>query len=55
MIFHNTLDIADVVRQLQAEGWEIDPLDLADISPYVTEHINRRVLHSRDRDHPEGL
>jgi TnpA family transposase len=29
VIFHNTLDIADVVRQLQAEGWVIDPLDLA--------------------------
>ncbi len=41
VIFHNTLDIADVVRQLQAEGWEIDPLDLAEISPYLTEHINR--------------
>lgn len=41
VIFHNTLDIADVVRQLQAEGWEIDPLDLAQISPYLTEHINR--------------
>ncbi|MCX4596499.1 transposase [Streptomyces sp. NBC_01549] len=39
--FHNTLDIADVARQLQAEGWEIDPLDLAEISPYLTEHINR--------------
>jgi hypothetical protein len=33
VIFHNTLDIADVVRQLQAEGWEIDPLDLAGIAP----------------------
>ncbi|MFC9635082.1 Tn3 family transposase [Streptomyces mirabilis] len=34
LIFHNTLDIADVVRQLQAEGEVIDPLDLAQISPY---------------------
>ncbi|MFD4511019.1 Tn3 family transposase [Streptomyces sp. NPDC058457] len=41
LIFHNTLDIADVVRQLQAEGWVIDPLDLAQISPYLTEHVNR--------------
>ena len=41
MIFHNTLDIADVVRQLQAEGCIIDPLDLAQISPYLTEHVNR--------------
>lgn len=41
VIFHNTLDIANVVRQLQAEGWVIDPLDLAQISPYLTEHIMR--------------
>jgi TnpA family transposase len=41
VIFHNTLDIADVVRQLQAGGWIIDPLDLAQISPYLTEHVNR--------------
>ncbi|SOE15849.1 Tn3 transposase DDE domain-containing protein [Streptomyces sp. 2323.1] len=41
VIFHNTLDIADAVRQLQAEGHVIDPLDLAQISPYLTEHINR--------------
>ncbi|MFF4394889.1 Tn3 family transposase [Streptomyces sp. NPDC001480] len=41
LTFHNTLDIADVVRQLQAKGWVIDPLDLAQISPYLTEHVNR--------------
>lgn len=29
VILHNTLDIAEMVRQLQAEGWEIDQLDLA--------------------------
>ena len=41
MIFHNALDIAEIVRQLLEEGWEIDPEDLAHISPYLTEHINR--------------
>ncbi|MDF2270881.1 Tn3 family transposase [Streptomyces coacervatus] len=41
MIFHNTLDIAEAVRQLLAEGRGIDPLDLALISPYLTEHIMR--------------
>ncbi|WP_371095010.1 Tn3 family transposase [Streptomyces sanglieri] len=46
VIFHNTLDIADVVRQLQAEDWEIDPLDLAEISPHLTEHINRFSVYS---------
>jgi len=46
LIFHNTLDIADVVRQLQAEGEVIDPLDLAQISPYLTEHVNRFGVYS---------
>ncbi|GAA3511458.1 TnpA family transposase [Streptosporangium album] len=41
VIFHNTLDIAEVVRQLQAEGWIIEPEDLAQVSPYLTESINR--------------
>jgi hypothetical protein len=41
VIFHNALDIAEIVRQLLAEGWEIDPEDLAQVSPYLTEHIQR--------------
>ncbi|MGW2786440.1 Tn3 family transposase [Streptomyces populi] len=40
-IFHNALDIAEIVRQLLEEGWEIDLEELAHISPYLTEHINR--------------
>lgn len=31
----------EIVRQLLEEGWEIDPEDLAHISPYLTEHIKR--------------
>lgn len=41
VIFHNALDIAEIVRQLQEEGHIIDPEDLAHISPYLTEHIRR--------------
>ncbi|WP_328668158.1 transposase [Streptomyces sp. NBC_00322] len=41
MIFHNVLDIAEIVRQLQEESRVIDPEDLAHISPYLTEHIRR--------------
>ncbi|MEV0411896.1 Tn3 family transposase [Streptomyces sp. NPDC050448] len=40
-IFHNALDISEIVRQLLEEGWEIDPEDLAHISPYLTAHIKR--------------
>ncbi|MFK0259300.1 Tn3 family transposase [Streptomyces sp. NPDC090445] len=41
VIFHNALDIAEIVRQLQEEGHVIDPEDLAHMSPYLTEHIRR--------------
>ncbi|KUN76541.1 Tn3 family transposase [Streptomyces griseoruber] len=41
VIFHNALDIAEIIRQLLEEGWEIDPEGLAHISPYLTEHIKR--------------
>ncbi|WP_411143851.1 Tn3 family transposase [Streptomyces sp. x-80] len=41
VIFRNALDIAEIVRQLLEGGWEIDPENLAHISPYLTEHIKR--------------
>jgi hypothetical protein len=41
VIFHNALDIAEIVRRLLQEGWEIDPEGLAHISPYLTVHIKR--------------
>jgi hypothetical protein len=33
--------IAEIVRQLQAEGMGIAPEDLAQVPPYLTEHIRR--------------
>jgi TnpA family transposase len=41
IIFQNALDIAEVVRHLQNEGMDIDPEDLAQVSPYLTGHIRR--------------
>ncbi|WP_405634012.1 transposase [Streptomyces sp. NBC_01178] len=41
VIFHNALDIAEIVRQVLEEGWEIDPEGLAHVSPYLPEHIHR--------------
>lgn len=41
VIFHNALNIAEIVRQLLEEGWEIAPEDLAHVSPYLTEHLQR--------------
>jgi hypothetical protein len=39
VIFHNALDIAEIVRRLQEECHVVDPGDLAHISPYPTERI----------------
>jgi TnpA family transposase len=36
VIFHNALDIMDVVRQLVAEGWTITADQLAALSPYLS-------------------
>ncbi|MFJ6721448.1 MULTISPECIES: Tn3 family transposase [unclassified Streptomyces] len=35
------MDIAEIARQLPEAGGPIEPEDLARISPYLTEHINR--------------
>jgi TnpA family transposase len=48
VIFHTTLELMEVIRQLQAEGWSIDPADLAEISPYITEPIRRFGEYSTD-------
>jgi hypothetical protein len=41
LIFHNTLDIAQAARELQAEGWKVEAEDLAEVSPCLTEKITR--------------
>ena len=41
VIFHTTLDVMTVIRELIAEGWEITPEDLAVLSPYLTARIQR--------------
>ena len=41
VIFHTTLDMMAVIRQLIAEGWVVDPDDVATMSPYITERIKR--------------
>ena len=40
-IFHTTIDMMNVIRDLQAEGRIVTLDDLAVISPYITENIKR--------------
>lgn len=48
VVFHNALDIADVVRALVAEGWTITAEDLAGLSPYLRAHIRRFGAYATD-------
>lgn len=48
VIFHTTLDMMSVLRQLAGEGWEIKPEDLAVLSPYQTMRINRFGVYATD-------
>lgn len=41
VIFHTTLDMTNVIRELQQEGHPVTAEDLAVISPYLTEKIKR--------------
>lgn len=41
VIFHTTLDMMMVIRELIAEGWTITLEDLAVLSPYLTARIQR--------------
>jgi Tn3 transposase DDE domain len=48
VIFHNALDIMDVVRQLVAEGWTITAAELGALSPYLRGHISRFGAYATD-------
>lgn len=48
VIFHNALDIAEVVRGLVAEGWTITAEELAALSPYLRTHISRFGAYATD-------
>lgn len=41
VIFHTTLDMMGVLRDLIAEGSVVNPDDLATMSPYLTERVKR--------------
>ena len=48
VIFHNALDIMDVVRGLVAEGWLITASQLGAMSPYLRGHISRFGAYATD-------
>src|SRR5262249_19324198 len=50
VIFHNVVTLTKVLRQLIAEGHQINAAALAVLSPYQTAHINRLGLYTLQFD-----
>lgn len=48
VIFHTALDMTEVIRQLITEGWDVNAEDIAQLSPYITEHIARFGVYATD-------
>lgn len=51
VVFHTALDMTDAIRELIASGWQVTAEDLAQLSPYVTEHIRRFGAYATDELH----
>lgn len=48
VVFHNSLDISGIVRQLVAEGWQITADQLGQIAPCLRAHISRFGAYATD-------
>jgi hypothetical protein len=56
LIFHNVVTMTKALKQLVADGHEIDEAALSCFSPYQTEHLNRFGRYTLKRDRvPEPL
>ena len=54
VVFHNALDISDIVRQLVAEGWQITADRARPRSPYLRAHISRFGAYATDASYVIG-
>lgn len=54
VIYSNACDITVAANQLAAEGYPVDPEDLATVSPYITENIRRFGDYVLDLTPPES-
>lgn len=41
VIFHNVFSLSRVLHDLQGEGYPLEDAEVAALSPYVTQHLNR--------------
>ncbi|GGO99294.1 hypothetical protein GCM10012280_65420 [Wenjunlia tyrosinilytica] len=54
LIFHTPVDITKVANDLIDEGWEVDPVDLATVTPYITSKTRRFGTWHLDMEPPEN-
>jgi TnpA family transposase len=54
LIFHTAVDIMKVANDLIDEGWEVDPVDLATVPPYITSKTRRFGTWHLDMEPPEN-
>ncbi|MFE2210819.1 Tn3 family transposase [Streptomyces canus] len=54
LIFHTAVDITKVANDLIDEGWEVDPVDLATVTPYITSKTRRFGTWHLDMEPPEN-
>jgi TnpA family transposase len=54
LIFHTAVDITKVANDLIDEGWEVDPVDLATVTPYITSKTHRFGTWHLDMEPPEN-
>ena len=41
VIFHNAVDLTEILFLLQRDGYLLDKQDISALSPYLTQHIKR--------------
>jgi hypothetical protein len=53
-LLHTAVDITKVANDLIDEGWEVDPVDLATVTPYITSKPRRFGTWYLDMEPPEN-
>ena len=50
VIFHNVFSLSRVLRDLEQEGYPLDPVEIACLSPYLRPHLNRFGSYALDME-----
>ncbi len=53
VVFHNTVELTDILNALKAEGKKVRAADVAALSPYTTRHIRRFGDYTLDTSPPD--